>query len=170
MFGSKKTITDRVKESLTDYLDEKFDRYRGKIALDLSRGLAALAGLVALWSVAIVSGIFASITLALLIGWALSFVLESGGYVLSFGVLSILILTGTYYLIKNKKQYIEKPVFDIMSALLRSPEESTYQDEDTLTAQQEPEDIASVPLIDTDTNIQSSPITEEPEQNNKNIP
>ncbi len=169
MFGSKKTITDRVKDSLTEYLDEKFDQYRSQIALDLSRGLGALAGLVALWSVAIISGIFSSITLALLIGWALSFLLGSGAYILSFGLLAILLLAGTYYLIKNKKRYIEQPVFDIMAALLRSPEESIYKEEAPIHSESnEPEDIASLPIVENNSTTTPLPsITNEQEQIDK---
>jgi hypothetical protein len=121
MFGSKKTITDRVKDSLTDYLDEKFDNYRGQIALDLSRGLAALAGLIALWSIAIVGGVFVAVAVSLLLGWLLSFVMPAGSYVLSFGVMAAVVFGGTYYLIKNKDRLIEEPVFNIMSEMLRSP-------------------------------------------------
>lgn len=121
MFGNKKNITDRVKDSITEYIDEKFDQYRSQIAFDLSRGLAALAGLVALWSVAIISGIFLAITLALLIGWLLSFVMNEGAYLVSFGGMALTIIAGTYFLIKNKKQYIEDPVFKIMSNVLRAP-------------------------------------------------
>lgn len=121
MFGTKKNITDRVKDSITEYVDEKFDQYRGQISFDLSRGLAALAGLVALWSVAIISGIFLAITLSLLIGWLLSLVMAEGGYLVSFGMMALAIIAGTYFLIKNKKQYIEDPVFKIMSEVLRTP-------------------------------------------------
>jgi hypothetical protein len=121
MFGNKKNITDRVKDSVTEYIDEKFDQYRGQIAFDVSRGLAALAGLVALWSVAIISGIFLAITLALLIGWLLSFVMNEGAYLVSFGGMALTIIAGTYFLIKNRKQYIEDPVFKIMSNVLRAP-------------------------------------------------
>ncbi len=121
MFGNKKTITDRVKDSLTDYLDEKFDNYRGQIALDLSRGLAALAGLIAMWSIAIISGVFLAVALALLVGWLLSFALPAGSYVVSFALMSVIIFGGTYYLIKNRDRYIEEPVFNIMSKMLRSP-------------------------------------------------
>lgn len=121
MFGTKKNITDRVKDSITEYMDEKFDQYKGQISFDLSRGLAALAGLVALWSVAIISGIFLAITLSLLIGWLLSFVMDEGGYLVSFGMMALAIIAGTYFLIKNKKEYIETPVFEIMSNVLQVP-------------------------------------------------
>lgn len=156
MFGSKKTITDRVKDSLTDYLDEKFDNYRGQIALDLSRGLAALAGLVALWSIAIVSGVFLAISLAFLLGWLLSFAMDSGSYVVSFGLMTVVIIAGTYYLIKNKDKYIEEPVFNIMSEMLRSPailapKEATTTIPDT----GDPVHIEHLPITD------SNPITPE---------
>lgn len=156
MFGSKKTITDRVKDSLTDYLDEKFDNYRGQIALDLSRGLAALAGLIALWSVAIIGGIFLAVSLSLLLGWLLSFVMDSGSYVVSFGLMTVVVLAGTYYIIKNKDKLIEEPVFKIMSDMLRSPailapKEATTTIPDT----GDPVHIEHLPITD------SNPITPE---------
>lgn len=156
MFGSKKTITDRVKDSLTDYLDEKFDNYRGQIALDLSRGLAALAGLIAVWSIAIISGIFLTVSMALLIGWLLSFAMPQGSYVVSFGLMAVGIFAGTYHLIKNKERYIEEPVFKLMSEMLRSPailapKEATTTIPDT----GDPVHIEHLPITD------SNPITPE---------
>lgn len=122
MFGSKKTITDRVKESLTEYLDAKFEDYRGQIALDLARGLAALAGLVVIWTLVIVCTLFVALTIGLLLGWLLSFFLSSFAYILSFLIIAISLMAAAYYLFKNKEQYIEEPVFKIMSETLRSPE------------------------------------------------
>lgn len=120
MFGSKKSITDRVKDSLTDYLDDKFEDYRGQIALDLARGLGALAGLVALWSVAIILAMFVSIAIALLLGWAFSFFIATFAYVLSFLLVSIVLIAVAAYIIKHKEKYIERPVFEIMAKTLRT--------------------------------------------------
>lgn len=122
MFGSKKTITDRVKESLTEYLDAKFEDYRGQIALDLSRGLASLAGLVAIWSLAIICMMFASITFALLLGWGFSFFMNSFAYILSFLLVAVGLLSFAYYILLHKEKYIEEPVFKIMAEALRKPE------------------------------------------------
>jgi hypothetical protein len=120
MFGSKKSITDRVKDSLTDYLDVKFEDYRGQIALDLARGIGALAGLVAIWSVAIIAGMFFSIAIALLLGWAFSFFMESFAYTLSFLLVSIFLFALAAFIIKYKEKYIVTPVFDLMATTLRT--------------------------------------------------
>lgn len=122
MFGSKKNITDRAKDLVTEYADAKFEDYRGQISLDLARGLAALAGLVALWTLAVVCVMFLSFTLALLLGWIFSFWLKSFAYVLSFALVATALLSAAYYLFKNKEKYIEEPVFKIMAETLRSPE------------------------------------------------
>lgn len=122
MFGSKKTITDRAKDMVTDYVDTKFEDYRGQISLDLARGLATLAGLIALWTLAIVCLMFVSITLALLLGWIFSFWMKSFAFVLSFLIIAIGLLSGAFYLLIHKEKYIEEPVFKIMADTLRSPE------------------------------------------------
>jgi hypothetical protein len=120
MFGSKKSITNRVKDSLTDYLDVKFEDYRGQIALDLAKGIGELAGLVAIWSVAIIAGMFFSIAIALLLGWAFSFFMESFAYTLSFLLVSILLFFLAAFIIKHKEKYIITPVFDLMATSLRT--------------------------------------------------
>jgi len=120
MFGSKKSITDRVKNSLTDYLDDKFEDYRGQIALDLARGIGALAGLVAIWSVAIIAVMFFSIAVALLLGWVFSFFITTFAYALSFLLVSIVLIAVAAFIIKHKEKYIVTPVFDLMSTTLRS--------------------------------------------------
>ena len=122
MFGSKKTLTDRVRDTLTEYIDTKFEDYRGQISLDLARGLAALAGLIAIWTLAIVCLMFVSITFALLIGWALSFWMSSFAFVLSFLIVAVILLGAAFYILMNKEKYIEEPVFKIMAETLRSPE------------------------------------------------
>lgn len=120
MFGSKKSITDRVKDSLTDYLDDKFEDYRGQIALDLARGIGVLAGLVALWSVAIIAVMFFSIAVALLLGWVFSFFITTFAYALSFLLVSIVLIALAAFIIKHKEKYIVTPVFELMATTLRS--------------------------------------------------
>lgn len=127
MFGSKKTITDRAKNMVTDYIDTKFEDYRGQISLDLARGLAILAGLVAIWTLAIVCLMFVSISFGLLLGWVLSFWLDRFAFVLSFLIIASFLLAVAYYLLVNKKTYIEDPVFKIMAKALRSPNTSEFE-------------------------------------------
>lgn len=122
MFSSK--FTDRVKDSLTQYLDQKFNDYRGQVVVDLSKGLAALAGLITLLSAVIVGSIFSAATLALLLGWLLSFVWAGPTYLVSFILVNALLFGGAYYLIKNKERYIEEPVFKIVSKALGNPANS----------------------------------------------
>lgn len=122
MFGSKKTITDRVKDVLTEYMDKKFDDYRGQIAMDLSRGLAGLAGLVAIWTLFIVCTMFGSFAIALLLGWVLSFWLSSLGFVISFIFIAIVLLSGAVYLFLHKEKYIEDHVYKVVSETLRNPD------------------------------------------------
>lgn len=120
MFGSKRSITDRVKESLTDYLDVKFEDYRGQIALDLARGIGALAGLVALWSVIIIAAMFFSFAFALFLGWVFSFFISTFAYALSFLLVSVILIGIAAFIIKHKEKYIVTPVFDLMSTTLRT--------------------------------------------------
>lgn len=122
MFRNKKGITDRIKDVLTEYIDKKFEHYRGQIANDLAKGLASLAGLIAIWSLAIICLIFVSFTLALLLGWIFSFWMQSFAYVLSFLIVAVALLGTAFFVLINKEKYIEDPVFKIMSETLRNPE------------------------------------------------
>lgn len=137
MFSGK--FTGRVKDSLTQYLDEKFDDYRGQVALDLSKGLAVLAGLITILSIAIISIIFSVATLAILLGWLLSLVWTGPTYLISFLSVTGVLFVGAYFLIKNKERYIEEPVFKIVAKALRSPstdvapEITTVSDDETDT-------------------------------------
>ena len=59
MFGNKKASwTEQLRVKITDYVDERFEDYRGQISIDLARGLASLAGLIAIWTLAIVCLLF----------------------------------------------------------------------------------------------------------------
>lgn len=167
MFGSKKSITDRVKDSLTDYLDDKFEDYRGQIALDLARGLGALAGLVALWSVAIIAGIFFSIAVALLLGWAFSFFIKSFAYALSFLLVSMILIAVAAYIIKYKEKYIVTPVFNIMSKTLRTTlgidpkNENPHPNEDIETPPMNDKTKAPLSANDPNPNLELPPVKTE---------
>jgi uncharacterized membrane protein YqjE len=122
MFNKNKlSWTDQLKDKITKYVDELFEEYRGQLSIDLSRGLAALAGLIALWTLAIVCVVFISITIALLIGWILSSYFQQFAYVLGFLLVALVLLGGAYYILQHRKKYIEQPVFNTMSKALRSP-------------------------------------------------
>lgn len=122
MFGSKKNWTERLRERLTEYVDKRFEDYRGQIAIDLARGLAGLAGLVAIWTIGILCSVFVGIALALFFAWALSFWIGQFAYIVSFFIIAIIFIGIAYFIIKHKEKYIEDPVFKIMSKTLRSPE------------------------------------------------
>lgn len=160
MFGSKKTITDRVKDVLTEYLDDKFEDYRGQISLDLARGLASLAGLVAIWTLAIVCVVFVSIAFALLLGWALSFWMSSFAFVLSFLIVAVILLCSAFIILLNKEKLIEEPVFTIMAKTLRSPETWGLEDKKKDT----PKDTKKTKPKDTSTKTKEAP---KPKENKK---
>ena len=130
MFGNKKTLSDRIKEVLTEYIDKKFEDYRSQLANDLSRGLAALAGLVAIWTLAIVCLMFVSIALALLLGWAFTFWMNSFSYVLSFLIIAVFLLSTAFIILFNKKRFIEDPVFNIMSETLNKAETRGFKNKE----------------------------------------
>jgi hypothetical protein len=173
MFGSKKSITDRVKESLTDYLDDKFEDYRGQIALDLARGLGSLAGLVAIWSLAIIATMFFSISVALLLGWVFSFYLDNFAYPLSFLLVSIVLIALATYIIKHQEKYIVTPVFELMAKTLRTtlgvdeePEKTVknknpHPDEDIETPPMNDKTKAPLPLVDPNPDLEIPPVKTE---------
>lgn len=129
MFGSKIPITDKIKEALTEYIDEKFEEYRGEISNDLSKGIGGLAGLVAIWSMFIICLLFVSFSIALFLGWLLSFWLNLPAYIISFAFISILLITAAYLIFKNKKRYIEAPVYKIISKALNNPKYVEVEEE-----------------------------------------
>ncbi len=148
MFGNKKqSWTEQLRVKITKYVDERFEDYRGQIAIDLARGLASLAGFVAIWTLAIVCLIFVAFTLALLLGWGFSFWMQDFAYVLSFLLVALALLGGAYFILKNKKEYIEEPVFKIMSESLRSSE-MLEKEAENLSLAEEEDDFWSLPPMD----------------------
>ncbi len=121
MFGSKTSLTDKIKESLAEFVDEKFEDYRGQISNDLSQGLGGLAGLIAIWSLVIICTLFVALSIALLLGWFFSFWWSTLGYVFSFLLVSSLLIGLAFCVIRYKKTWIEAPVYKIISQLLNNP-------------------------------------------------
>lgn len=161
MFGNKKSITNRVKESLTDYLDDKFEDYRGQIALDLARGIGALAGLVALWSAAIIAAMFFSFAFALFLGWVFSFFISTFAYALSFLLVSIILIGVAVFIIKHKEKYIVTPVFDLMSTTLRTTMGLDETPDQTPSSNEEPKKSSKNDKAKTPTDV-DPPIDLEP--------
>ena len=119
MFGTNNNNwSNKLLHKITTYIDTRFEDYRSQIADDLAKGLAVLAGLVALWTVAIISIVFAAFTFALLLGFLLSFWLGTLAYILSFLACSFVLFAGSYWLLKNKRAYIETPIEELMSKVL----------------------------------------------------
>lgn len=116
------SIGDKLKESLTQYIDEKFESYRGQIASDLSTGIASLAGIIAIWSLFIICLIFLFASIAILMGWFLQAWMGTFAYIFSFLFVSFLLLVLSAFLLLNRKKIIENPVFKIISKTLRNPE------------------------------------------------
>ena len=116
------SLGDKLKESLTQYIDEKFESYRGQIASDLSTGIASLAGIIAIWSLFIVCLIFLFASIAILLGWFLKAWMGTFAYIISFLFVSFLLLILSGYILLNRKKIIENPVFKIISKTLRNPE------------------------------------------------
>ena len=134
MFSNKKpSWTEQLRVKITQYVDERFEEYRGQISIDLAHGLAALAGLIAIWTLAIVCVLFVAFTLALVFGWIFSFWIPSFAYVLSFMLVATVLIAGAYYLLQHKKKHIEDPVFKIMSESLRSPESWDIKEDENNT-------------------------------------
>ncbi|MCH2021132.1 MAG: phage holin family protein [Saprospiraceae bacterium] len=144
MFSNKKTLSDRLKEVLTDYIDSKFEDYRGHLANDLSKGLASLAGLVAIWSLAIVCLMFFSISIALLLGWAFTFWMSSFSYVFSFLIIAVLLLGISIYILKNIKKIIEDPVYKIMSISLNETQNQVSQNKEAIKKRKKTNEINSL--------------------------
>lgn len=145
MFGNNNNWSNKLLDRITSYIDTRFEDYRSQIADDLAKGLAVLAGLIALWTVAIISLVFGAFTLALLIGFSLSFWLGTLAYILSFLICSLLLFAGSYWLLKNKRTFIEKPVEQLMAKVLDAQPEMPK----TPTRYQEAEPKTS-PIIDMD--------------------
>jgi hypothetical protein len=145
MFGTNNNWSNKLLHKITSYIDTRFEDYRSQIADDLAKGLAVLAGLVALWTVAIISVVFAAFTFALLIGFLLSFWLGTLAYILSFLTCSLILFAGSYWLLKNKRTYIEMPIEKLLSKVLDAQPKMPS----TPVIYQEPEPQSS-PIVDMD--------------------
>ena len=118
MFGKGNNWTDKLKDKLTAYVDERFEDYKERLAEDLSKGIATLAGLVLIWTVAVIGVIFVGIAMSLLLAELFRPWLANWAYLLGFLVVAMAIGALGYWLIKNKVQYVEKPVYlDILKSL-----------------------------------------------------
>ena len=127
MFSSnKKPIwIEKLQDGITEYVDERFDEYKHIIARDLSKGLASLAGMITVWSILIVGLVFTSFSIAFSLGWILSIWIPKAGYLISFATVSIILIAGIYFLIKNKRKNIEQYVFEVVFASLSEDDKRT---------------------------------------------
>lgn len=116
-------MINRIKNRINEYVDERFEDYRGQIARDVAKGLGALAGLLALWTAGLVAAFFVGITVALLLA---SFLPSDWGlwrYLLGFITIALFQVVVVYQLLKHRKSWIEQPVEQITAKALRSPDE-----------------------------------------------
>ena len=74
--------------------------------------------MITVWSILIVGLVFTSFSFAFVLGWILSFWITDLSYLISFTLVSVLLIAGIYYIIKNKRKNIEKYVFDAVFASL----------------------------------------------------
>lgn len=113
---------DRLTTKINTYIDNRFDTYRGQLSTDLSSGLAALAGLIAVWTLFIVLVVFIGIALALWLGVLLRPWLPQTATVWGFSGIALLFIGLAYYVFLHRKRLIETPVYRITSRALRAPE------------------------------------------------
>ncbi len=115
MFGkSSNNWTDKVRDKLTAYVDERFEDYRERIAQDLSQGLATLAGLIAIWTVALLCLVFLGIVFSLLLAQILRPWAGEWAYLIGFSGIAILLIGLGSLLLIRRLYIIEKPVFKAM--------------------------------------------------------
>ncbi len=120
MFG-KNSWTEKLKDKLSTYIDERFTAYREQLANDLARGVSTLAALLVMWSTFLLLLFFTALVFSFLLAELCRPWVGSWAYVLGFGFvlcsLSLLI-----YFIRGALPSIEKRVFeDIKKALLSEP-------------------------------------------------
>lgn len=115
-------MINRIKNRINEYVDHRFEDYRGQIARDVAKGLGALAGLLALWTAGLVATFFVGITLSLLIASFLPIVWGIWRYLIGFILIALLQVVVVYVLLRRRKTWIEEPVEQITAHALRSPE------------------------------------------------
>jgi DNA-binding ferritin-like protein (Dps family) len=141
MFG-RNSWTDRLRDKLTDYVDEKFVDYRDRLANDLARGVGALAVLAVKWSLLLLLLFFSAVLLSFLAAELFRPLLANWSYVGGFGlVLMILILFLLW--MRTKLDWMEHQVFeDIRTALLEDAAEELVTAEEKEGLKVELEEIA----------------------------
>lgn len=121
----KNSLTGRLSEKITEYLDDRVLDYKEQVADDLAKGLGALAGLVAIWTMITILLIFGGIALSLFIGTTL------GNSLAGYGIVAGIYIVVAYIILKNKKAWIEQPVFRItFKALTSNNSEAEQKSED----------------------------------------
>lgn len=108
---------DKITNKLNTYIDDRFEHYRGYISTDISQGIAALAGLIALWTVFLLVLFFGGILMAVVI-WH-----YSDSLLLGVGIVAALHLIIGILVFLNKKRLIEDPVYRITHKALNTQKE-----------------------------------------------
>jgi hypothetical protein len=116
-------FSDRVKDKVQSFTDQKFEDYRGQVSVDLARGIATAAGLVALWTAIVLVLLFGNIALGFFLAWLIRPWCGDLSYALSFGGIALVFCGLCYWVIRYRFKYIEMPVFRLISHALRSKKE-----------------------------------------------
>lgn len=117
------SLKNKMAGRVADFMDDRFDEYRGQISIDISKGLSKLSGVIAIWSMIIISLIFAGLALAIGLG------LIIGSYIAGFAIIAVLQLFVMYMVFRNKKKWIEDPIFTISKKALRGRITGNEEDE-----------------------------------------
>lgn len=128
MFG-RNSWTDRLKEKLTEYIDEQFIEYRERLANDLARGVGALAILAVKWTLFLLLLFFGAIMISFLLAELLRPFVASWAYVSGFGIVLLMLMLFLAW-ISRKLVWMEARVSeDIRKALLEEEQEELLAEE-----------------------------------------
>ena len=115
--NGEKGLTKKIANRLTAYVDERFEDYRNQITMDLSKGLAALSGVIVIWTIIILIVVFIGITLSFFLGKVLNS--NTYGFLIVTGVMII----GGSLIMLRRKALVESRVLEIAKRALRVDEQ-----------------------------------------------
>ncbi|MEM7104429.1 MAG: hypothetical protein AAF502_14930 [Bacteroidota bacterium] len=120
------SLKNKMANRVADFLDDRFDEYRGQISIDISKGLSKLAGVIAIWTMIILFLVFSGLAIALGLG-ALT-----GSYIAGFAIVAVIHILIMYLVMKNLGKWIEEPIFNISKKALRGSITTSETDEKLL--------------------------------------
>ena len=138
--------SEKLRERLTAYADERFEDYKGRLSTDLSQGIATLASLLTIWTIAMVCLIFIGIMLGMFLTQILSFWVGNWSGVLGFLIITILyIIIGSWFL-KNRVKFVENPVYKAVYDALNQQKEGEEEIKQNNFSAEEKEERIVEPL------------------------